>query len=97
MSQPALTKQIKQLQSQLGVRLFTRSRAGMTLTAAGQALADLTWATIWPGATVQWADLRVWCSPLLKLRTKPGPVEADGPCQATCATPSPASTATTAR
>jgi DNA-binding transcriptional LysR family regulator len=41
-SQPALTKQIKQLESQLGVRLFTRSRAGMTLTAAGQALADKT-------------------------------------------------------
>src|SRR5260370_3086474 len=39
-SQPTLTKQIKQLESQLGVRLFTRSRAGMTLTAAGQALAD---------------------------------------------------------
>ena len=41
-SQPALTKQIKQLESQLGVRLFTRSRAGMTLTLAGQALADRT-------------------------------------------------------
>src|SRR6266542_2191114 len=41
-SQPALTKQIKLLESQLGVRLFTRSRAGMTLTAAGQALADTT-------------------------------------------------------
>jgi DNA-binding transcriptional LysR family regulator len=41
-SQPALTKQIKQLENQLGVRLFTRSRAGMTLTAAGQALADAT-------------------------------------------------------
>src|ERR1700732_4543111 len=39
-SQPALTKQIKQLESQLGVRLFSRSPAGMTLTAAGQALAD---------------------------------------------------------
>jgi DNA-binding transcriptional LysR family regulator len=39
-SQPALTRQIKQLESQLGVRLFTRSPAGMTLTAAGQALAD---------------------------------------------------------
>jgi DNA-binding transcriptional LysR family regulator len=39
-SQPALTKQIRQLESRLGVRLFTRSRAGMTLTAAGQALAD---------------------------------------------------------
>ena len=41
-SQPALTKQIKQLESQLGVQLFTRSRAGMTLTPAGQALADGT-------------------------------------------------------
>ena len=41
-SQPALTKQIKQLESQLGVRLFTRSRAGMTLTAAGRALAEGT-------------------------------------------------------
>ena len=39
-SQPALTKQIRQLESQLGVRLFTRSRAGMTVTAAGQALAE---------------------------------------------------------
>jgi DNA-binding transcriptional LysR family regulator len=39
-SQPALTKQIRQLESQLGVQLFTRSRTGMTLTAAGQALAD---------------------------------------------------------
>jgi DNA-binding transcriptional LysR family regulator len=41
-SQPTLTKQIKQLESQLGLSLFTRSRAGMTLTAAGQALADQT-------------------------------------------------------
>ncbi len=41
-SQPALTKQIRQLENLLGVRLFTRSRAGMTLTAAGQALADAT-------------------------------------------------------
>ena len=39
-SQPALTKQIRQLENQMGVRLFTRSRAGMTLTAAGQALAE---------------------------------------------------------
>jgi DNA-binding transcriptional LysR family regulator len=48
-SQPALTKQIKQLESQLGLRLFTRSRAGMTLTAAGQALADAT-----PAVLVHW-------------------------------------------
>jgi DNA-binding transcriptional LysR family regulator len=39
-SQPALTKQIRQLEGQFGVQLFTRSRTGMTLTAAGQALAE---------------------------------------------------------
>ncbi|MFK0293464.1 LysR family transcriptional regulator [Streptomyces sp. NPDC090442] len=39
-SQPALTKQIKQLESQLGVPLFTRSRSGMALTAAGRTLAE---------------------------------------------------------
>ncbi|WFB08550.1 LysR family transcriptional regulator [Streptomyces sp. LX-29] len=39
-SQPALTKQIKQLETQLGVRLFTRSHLGMTLTEAGGALAE---------------------------------------------------------
>jgi len=38
-SQPALTKQIKQLESQLGARLFTRSRAGMELTEPGRVLA----------------------------------------------------------
>ena len=48
-SQPALTKQIKQLESQLGVRLFTRSPAGMTLTSAGQALASST-----PAVLVGW-------------------------------------------
>src|SRR5690348_18354664 len=48
-SQPALTKQIKQLESQVGVQLFTRSRAGMTLTAAGQALAGRT-----PGMLADW-------------------------------------------
>jgi DNA-binding transcriptional LysR family regulator len=31
-SQPALTKQISRLESQLGVQLFRRSRAEMTLT-----------------------------------------------------------------
>ena len=51
-SQPALTKQIRQLESQMGVRLFTRSRAGMTLTAAGQALARQAPAVLagWDGA-----------------------------------------------
>lgn len=39
-SQPALTKQVKQLESQLGVRLFTRSRTGMALTGPGRALAE---------------------------------------------------------
>ena len=48
-SQPALTKQIKQLESQLGVRLFSRSPAGMTLTSAGQALASST-----PAVLVGW-------------------------------------------
>ncbi|MDX8149810.1 LysR family transcriptional regulator [Lentzea sp. BCCO 10_0061] len=38
-SQPSLTKQLKHLESQLGVRLFTRSSTGMRLTDAGRALA----------------------------------------------------------
>ncbi|MEU3648634.1 LysR family transcriptional regulator [Lentzea sp. NPDC034063] len=38
-SQPSLTKQLKHLESQLGVRLFTRSSTGMKLTDAGHALA----------------------------------------------------------
>ncbi|MFD5558372.1 LysR family transcriptional regulator [Streptomyces sp. NPDC127068] len=37
-SQPALTKQIRQLEAQLGVTLFARSRAGMALTEPGRAL-----------------------------------------------------------
>jgi DNA-binding transcriptional LysR family regulator len=39
-SQPALTKQVKQLEGLLGVRLFTRSRAGMALTEPGLVLAE---------------------------------------------------------
>jgi DNA-binding transcriptional LysR family regulator len=39
-SQPALTKQIKRLEAQLAVRLFTRSRAGMALTDPGKVLAE---------------------------------------------------------
>lgn len=39
-SQPSLTKQLRHLESQLGVRLFTRSSTGMTLTDAGHALAE---------------------------------------------------------
>ncbi|MET8396727.1 MULTISPECIES: LysR family transcriptional regulator [Streptomyces] len=38
-SQPALTKQIRRLESALGTALFTRSRGGMALTEPGRALA----------------------------------------------------------
>src|SRR6266540_2519281 len=39
-SQPALTKQIKQLEAQLRAPLFERSRAGMALTEAGRTLLE---------------------------------------------------------
>ncbi|MEU9984838.1 LysR family transcriptional regulator [Streptomyces sp. NPDC050856] len=38
-SQPALTKQIRRLEDDLGVPLFARSRSGMALTEAGRVLA----------------------------------------------------------
>ncbi|MFJ8312059.1 MULTISPECIES: LysR family transcriptional regulator [unclassified Streptomyces] len=51
-AQPSLTKQIKQLEAQLGLELFTRSRAGMELTAAGKALAADA-----AGLLEQWEEL----------------------------------------
>jgi molybdate transport repressor ModE-like protein len=39
-SQPALTKQIRQLEDQLAATLFERSRSGMALTGPGAALAE---------------------------------------------------------
>ncbi|MFF1905791.1 LysR family transcriptional regulator [Kitasatospora sp. NPDC058218] len=41
-SQPTLTKQIRQLETLLGVELFERSRRGMAPTHAGRALAERT-------------------------------------------------------
>ncbi|GLZ79688.1 LysR family transcriptional regulator [Actinorhabdospora filicis] len=38
-TQPALTRQVARLEDLLGARLFTRSKAGMSLTPAGEALA----------------------------------------------------------
>ncbi|WP_306364458.1 LysR family transcriptional regulator [Nocardia sp. CC227C] len=48
-AQPALATQIKQLENQLGVELFIRSRAGMTLTAPGKVLAKQV-----PGLLAGW-------------------------------------------
>lgn len=54
-SQPSLTKQLKHLESQLGVRLFTRSSTGMTLTDAGRALAARVPSVLadWDGAVCE--------------------------------------------
>src|ERR1043165_298283 len=48
-SQPTLTKQIRQLERLLGTELFTRSRAGMALTEPGKALAGRV-----PGLLSDW-------------------------------------------
>ncbi|WP_395296952.1 LysR family transcriptional regulator [Kitasatospora hibisci] len=45
-SQPTLTKQIRQLEALLGVELFERSRKGMSPTPAGRALAEHTGALL---------------------------------------------------
>ncbi|MEY9871359.1 DNA-binding transcriptional LysR family regulator [Streptacidiphilus sp. MAP12-33] len=52
-SQPALTKQIRQLEALVGVPLFTRSRGGMALTEAGLALAERV-----PGLLDTWDGAR---------------------------------------
>ncbi|GAA0687137.1 LysR family transcriptional regulator [Kitasatospora atroaurantiaca] len=51
-TQPTLTKQIRQLEAQLGVQLFQRSRSGVTPTPAGNALAGHAAALLesWDGA-----------------------------------------------
>ncbi|GAA1666561.1 LysR family transcriptional regulator [Glycomyces endophyticus] len=51
-SQPALTKQIRQLEAQLGAVLFERSKHGMALTGPGEALAAAVPAVLdaWDGA-----------------------------------------------
>ncbi|GAA4894615.1 DNA-binding transcriptional LysR family regulator [Stackebrandtia albiflava] len=48
-SQPALTRQIRQLENRLGMTLFTRSRSGMALTAPGRVLARrvVDWLAEW--------------------------------------------------
>ena len=38
-AQPALSRQVQQLEADLGVQLFVRSDLGVTLTEVGQALA----------------------------------------------------------
>ncbi|WP_406864989.1 LysR family transcriptional regulator [Streptomyces sp. HUAS MG47] len=52
-SQPALTKQIRQLEALLDVRLFTRSKSGMALTEPGHALAAGV-----PGLLADWERVR---------------------------------------
>ena len=40
LSQPTLSRQIKELEGRLQVELFVRGKSGITLTEAGQALLD---------------------------------------------------------
>lgn len=42
-SQPPITRQIQQLEAELGVRLFERTRKGAVLTPAGRAFLDEAW------------------------------------------------------
>ena len=53
LSQPALTKQIRQLEQLLGTPLFTRSRGGMALTEAGRELAERV-----PALLTAWDEAR---------------------------------------
>src|SRR5437660_1565633 len=54
-TQPTLTKQIRQLEAQLGVQLLHRSRSGVTPTPAGHALAGHAVALLEGWETALWA------------------------------------------
>src|SRR5215212_8176682 len=45
-AQPALSRAVKELETQLGAAMFTRSRQGVTLTPAGAVLLDETAAVL---------------------------------------------------
>jgi DNA-binding transcriptional LysR family regulator len=68
-SQPALTKQIKQLENQLGVQLFTRSKAGMTLTEPGETLAERAPALLngWDQAVLETKSTANWEARVLRV------------------------------